>query len=158
MKSTLEGLGIPGTPEFSSDKTSSVIRHIVVDFLFRLKDKFPVYYTDEGYKISFVNEIIETMHRLKLKPSKELQQEYLNCELNRKLNELPSLEYLNAEFQDKMEIGVYEVLKRRFDSRPPYNFYLNADIELERYNKYIGEHFIGMRAWAYVRKKSWIYH
>ena len=38
---TLKDLGKPGTPEFRLDQTAIILREMMVDFLYRFKDKHP---------------------------------------------------------------------------------------------------------------------
>ena len=97
------------------------------------------------YRKSTVNEIVPFLDYLNLKPSKKLQQEYLECDLNRRLNELPSLKYLNLEFKDPMDSEVYEKLKKRFYSRPPYNYFLNSNIKFDRITNWGTHHYIWKR-------------
>ena len=58
-----------------------------------------------------------------------MQLEYSKSEVNRKLA-LPSFEFLNNRFKDGMKIENYERLRQRYEARPPFNFYLNPDLEV----------------------------
>ena len=67
-------------------------------------------------------------------PSAALLKEYSESKVNRELSALPSLEYLNSQFgkfSSQMSKKVYELLRKRFESRPPIVFYFNPSIELQ---------------------------
>ena len=66
-------------------------------------------------------------------PSASLLKEYSESKITRELNILPSREYLNNKFDENSQISEesYERLRKRFESRPPFVFYFNPNIELQ---------------------------
>ena len=66
-------------------------------------------------------------------PSASLLKEYSNSKLTRKLNTLPTREYLNNKFNEfnQMSEEAYELLRKRLESRPPFVFYFNPSIQLK---------------------------
>ena len=66
-------------------------------------------------------------------PSAALLKEYSRSEVTKELNTLPPLEYLNSKFDEdnQMSEDKYELLRKRFDSLPPFVFYFNPNIELQ---------------------------
>ena len=65
-------------------------------------------------------------------PSADLLKEYSRSEVTKELNTLPPLEYLNSKFDEdnQMSEDRYELLRKRFDSLPPFVFYFYPNIEL----------------------------
>ena len=74
-------------------------------------------------------------------PSAALLKEYSISKVTRELNTLPSLEYFNSKFDENCQMSeeAYELLRKRFKSRPPFVFYFNPSIELKEkvYNGWI---------------------
>ena len=71
------------------------------------------------------------MYELGLEPSESLKEEYRNSEFNRKLNTFPKYEYLNSLYKSGFSKKKYEFMKMIFESRPPFAYYFNPDIQLE---------------------------
>ena len=71
------------------------------------------------------------MYELGFEPSDSLKEEYRNSEFNRKLNTFPEYEYLSSKFENGFDKEKYEFMKMRFESRPPFVYYFNPDIQLE---------------------------
>ena len=72
-------------------------------------------------------------------PSAALLKEYSKSKVTRELNTLPTREYLNSNFIKYLQISDerYKFLRKRLESRPPFAFYFNPNIEL-RENVYDG--------------------
>ena len=66
-------------------------------------------------------------------PSAALLKKYSESKITRELNTLPSREYLNSKFNKNQQMSEenYEKLKKRFESRPPFVFYSNPNIQLK---------------------------
>ena len=66
-------------------------------------------------------------------PSAALFKEYSESKITKQLNTLPPLEYLNSKFDEdfKMSEEEYEILRKRFESRPPFVYYFNPNIKLQ---------------------------
>ena len=66
-------------------------------------------------------------------PSAALLKEYYKSKLTIELNTLPTREYLNSKFGDfrQMNEERYEILRKRFESRPPIVFYFDPNIQLQ---------------------------
>ena len=71
------------------------------------------------------------MYELGLEPSESLKEEYRNSEFNRRLNTFPEYEYLNSLYENGFSKEKYEFMKMIFESRPPFVYYFNPDIQLE---------------------------
>ena len=74
---------------------------------------------------------MDTMYKLGFEPSESLKEEYRKSEFNRKLNTFPDYEYLNSLYENGFDIEKYEFMKMRFESRSPFVYYFNPDIQLE---------------------------
>ena len=68
--------------------------------------------------------------------SAALLKEYAESKLTKKFNTLPTIEYLNSKFDKiwQMSESAYELLRKRFNSRPPFVFYFNPDIQIRETN------------------------
>ena len=66
-------------------------------------------------------------------PSAALLKEYSESKVTRVLNTLPSREYFNTKFDKDSHISEerYELLRKRLESRPPFVFYFNPNIQLK---------------------------
>ena len=132
MIDILKDLGKPDTPEFRFDNEAKIIREIIIDFLFRTKDKHPSSDLVERKIMDVFEIIMEFLFGYSFKPSAELHREYSESKVTRELNTLPPLEFLNSKFGEYSQMSEedYERLRERFESRPPFVFYFNPNIEL----------------------------
>ena len=66
-------------------------------------------------------------------PSAALLKEYSDSKVTKKLNTLPSREYLNKMFYEDCQMSeeAYERLRKRFESRPHFVFSFDPNIELK---------------------------
>ena len=66
-------------------------------------------------------------------PSAALLGEYYESKVTRELNTLPTREYINSKFNEDKQMSeeAYETLRRKFESRPPFVFYFNPNIEIQ---------------------------
>ena len=119
---------------FHSDQIVVVLKEIIVDFLYRLKDKHPY----STFNIIFSNpKIRETMDVFDLimeflipnrhLPITFLLKEYIESEFTKKFNSLSTLKYFNKKQDEYHQISEvdYERLRSWFDSRSPIVFYFN---------------------------------
>ena len=129
---------------FYSDHIVVVLKEIIVDFLYRLKDKHPY----STFNIIFSNpKIRETMDVFDLimeflipnwhLPSTFLFKEYIESEFAKKFNTLSTLKYFNKKHDEYHQISeeAYERLRSWFDSRPPIVFYFNPKMQIQEYAK-----------------------
>ena len=129
---------------FHSDQIVVVLKEIIVDFLYRLKDKHPY----STFNIIFSSpKIRETMDVFDLimeflipnwyLPSTFLLKEYIESELTKKFNTLSTLKYFNKKPDEYHQISEvdYERLRSWFDSRPPIVFYFNPKMQIQEYVK-----------------------
>ena len=75
--------------------------------------------------------VMDFMYELELEPSESLKKEYKESEFNRKLTTFPEYEYLNYLYGNGFDKEKYEFMKMRFESRPPFVYYFNPEIQLE---------------------------
>ena len=90
-------------------------------------------------------------------PSAALLKEYSKSKFTWELNTLPSREYLNSKFNEAFPISEedYEFLRKRLESRPPFVFYFNPNIQLQEkvelgyiLNKgYFNENHVSVNNW-----------
>ena len=66
-------------------------------------------------------------------PSAALLKEYSESKVTRELNTFPTRECLNSKFRENKQLNeeTYELLRKRFESRHPFVFYFNPNIELQ---------------------------
>ena len=151
MTNKLLELGKPGTPEFLTDKTSTLIRYISVDFLLRFKDKYPFIKSEGGDVIDNNAVVIYFIYNNGFRPSCKLQKEYSKSEVTKKLNEFPTRDHLNRDLHNKMSEELYEKLQHRFNSRHPLNFFFNPNMEIKETTVYQSEFFVGFYDQEMVR-------
>ena len=75
--------------------------------------------------------VMDFMNELGFEPSKSLKEEYREWETNNRLTTFPEYEYLSSIFENDFSKEKYDFMKMRFESRPPFVFYFNPDIQLE---------------------------
>ena len=122
-----------GASLFCKDRTATVLIENFVDFLYRLKDRLPGSNSEMSYYFDVFYRIMEFLIPNGYLPIVALLKEYSESKITRELNILPSREYLNSKFDEESQISeeVYERLRKRFESRPPFVFYFNPSIELQ---------------------------
>ena len=76
---------------------------------------------------------MDFMYELGFEPSDSLKEEYRNSEFNRKINTFPEYEYLSSKFENGFSKEKYEFMKMRFESRLPFVYYFNPDIQLQEH-------------------------
>ena len=86
------------------------------------------------------NKIMDFIDENDLEPSDTLKDEYSQSEFTKKLNQLPTYQYLEKKFKRKMKKSSYEKLKKRYESKAPYIYYFNPNIPIE---EKIGEDQLG---------------
>ena len=74
---------------------------------------------------------MDFMYEFGFEPSESLKEEYRKSEFNRKLTTFPEYKYLNSLYKNGFSKEKYEFMKMRFESRPPFVYYFNPDIQLE---------------------------
>ena len=121
---------------FCKDQTATMMIEIFVDFLYRLKDRLPYSNSEIKKDMDVFYMIMEFLIPNGYLPSAALLKEYSESKVTKKFNTLPSLEYINAKFGEYrfMSYQDYELLKKRFESRPPFVFYFNPNIEFQEIN------------------------
>ena len=77
------------------------------------------------------NTIMDFMYKYGYEPSESLKEEYREWETSKRLNTFPEYEYLNSNFENGFSKEKYEFMKKRFNSRPPFAYYFNPNIQLE---------------------------
>ena len=96
-------------------------------------------------------------------PSAALLKEYSESKITRELNTLPTRKYLNSKFDkyNQMSEETYERLKKRFESRPPFVFYFNPNIELQEIASFgllkigfIGKFSVSVNKWDILEIKK----
>ena len=144
MIDTLNDLGKPDTPEFCFDNETKVFREIIVDFLFRIKDKLPLSDRVERNIADVLKTIMEFLFGCSFEPSSALFKEYSESKLTKELNTLPPLEYINSNVLGnyQMSEGVYELLRKKFESRPLFVFYFNPNIQMQ---EIVADNFLLMK-------------
>ena len=75
--------------------------------------------------------VMDFMYELRFEPSESLKEEYREWETNKRLTSFPEYENLNSLYKNGFEKEKYEFMKMRFESRPPFVYYFNPDIQLE---------------------------
>ena len=130
------------------------IKEQIIDFLYKIKDKFPFsssdnnsslneWNTDNKRSMDVFDKVIEFMIQNKFKPSKKLIKEYSESKLNKALG-LPPFELVNKYTGIKRE--VYEELKKRYDAKHRFIYYFNPDYEIktEKRVNILGFNFIAI--------------
>ena len=77
------------------------------------------------------NTVMNFMCKYGFEPSESLKEEYRKSKINKRLTTFPEYEYLDFKFENGLDKEKYEFMKMRFESRPPFVYYFNPDIQLE---------------------------
>ena len=120
----------------------------MTDFLYRLKDKYPVEIIQEdSYPKELYEIVMDFLIPFGLKPSAALFKEYQQSEVTKRLNTLPPRDYLNSKFSNGYEISEekYTRLKERFSSRPPFVYFFNPSLKIEEWSYLWDRHIIGFK-------------
>ena len=157
---TIKGLHKQQDESLHSDSVEAIWKEILVDFLFRFKDKHPFSNPEEFKIMDIHNKIMDFIEENGLEPSDTLKDEYSQSEFTKKLNQLPTCQYLEKKFKRKMKKSSYEKLKKRYESKAPYIYYFNPSIPIE---EKIGEdqlgYYIEIRFFSKDRVRTYlIYH
>ena len=75
--------------------------------------------------------VMDFMYEFGFEPSESLKEEYRNSEFNKNLTTFPEYEYLNSLYEDGFPKEKYKFMKMRFESRPPFVYYFDPDIQLK---------------------------
>ena len=127
-KETIQTLG---EQEFKQLKDS------IIDFLYKFKDQHPYSNPEEGKTMDVFDRVMQFMQDTNLKPSEELIKFYAQSETTKILNEIPSFMDLKEKIEMKRE--VYDKLKERYSSKPPFVYFFNPKLDVQTYirkNKY----------------------
>ena len=124
----------PETLEFLTDSTSTVLREIIVDFLYRLKDKHPfstlIFFKYLGSidvgSFDVFDLIMEFLIPSGLQPSASLYLEYARSEVTKMLNTLQTREFYNEKFDSDFQMSeeTYDRLKERYIKKVSYLHYV----------------------------------
>ena len=127
----IKELADSGSSFFCKDQTATVLIEIIADFMYRLKDRHPYSSPKMNYLDVFCT-IMEFLIPNGYLPSAALLKEYSESKVTRELTTLPSRWYFNTKYDDEWQISEesYELLRKRFESRPPFVFYFNPSIKL----------------------------
>ena len=87
----------PDTLEIRSHKASKVLKKIIVDFLFRFKDKHP--FSIENGPFDVFDLVMDFLIPSGLQPSSSLYKEYEQSEVTKELNILRTREFYNEQFK-----------------------------------------------------------
>ena len=130
---TIKVLADSGTFLFCKMPAATMLIKIFVDFLYRLKDRYPYSNSEKKDYIDLFYIIMEFLIPNGYLPSAALLKEYSESKVTIKLSTLPTREYLNSKFSKYNQMGeeVYERLRKRLDSKPPFVFYFNPNIQLQ---------------------------
>ena len=122
---------------FHSDQIVVVLKEIIVDFLYRLKDKHPYSNPKMREAMDVFDLIMEFLIPNWHLPSIFLLKEYIESEFTKKFNTLSTLKYFNKKQDEYHQISEvdYERLRSWFDSRPPIVFYFNPKMQIQEYVK-----------------------
>ena len=82
-----------------------------------------------------------------LQPSNSLYMEYAKSEVTKMLNTLQTREFYNEKFSEaeQMSEEVYDRLKKRYESRPPFVFFFNPTIQLQQFAELGIRYSVGYR-------------
>ena len=61
-----------------------------------------------------------------------MKEVYRNSSININLTPFPEYEYLNSLYENGFIKEKYDFLKMRFESQPPFVYFFNPDIQLEK--------------------------
>ena len=91
--------------------------------------------------------IMDFLISFDLKPSAALFKEYQQSEVTKRLNTLPPRDYLNSKFSNGYEISEvdYNRLKERLSLRPPFAYFFNPNLKIEKWSNLANAHIIGFK-------------
>ena len=132
MIETIKELGKPGTPSFRTDSCSTLLRELMVDFLYKIKDKHPFSNKEMEGSMDVFDTTMNFIIPFGLKPSVSLLNEYEQSVVTKTI-QLPTREYINQLFYENEQISIddYERMKEWYESRTPFIYYFNPNIEIE---------------------------
>ena len=104
---------------------------IIIDFLYKFKDKLPYSKLELKQSIDLFDEIIEFMSENKFKPSKSLQAQYECCQTTTNLK-FPEYHILKEKL--KMTIKDYDKIKERFELMPPLVYFFDPELKVKTKN------------------------
>ena len=101
----------------------------LIDFLYKLKDKFPSSSQEEKDEFDVFNKIMDFMTENSLKPSKELIKKYKDSKTNSQL-EIPDYKTLNHHIEMKKE--KYDLLIENTKDKEEFIYFFdNSNIKIE---------------------------
>ena len=132
MIETIKELGKPGTQSFRADSCSTLLRELMVDFLYKIKDKHPFSNIEMEGSMEVFDTTMDFLIPFGLKPSASLLKEYEQSVVTKTI-QLPTREHINQLFYESEQISSddYERMKERYELRTPFIYYFNPNIEIE---------------------------
>ena len=112
----------------SIDIWMSKSAEIIIDFLYKFKDKLPNGKLELKWSIDLFDEIMEFMRENKFKPSKSLQAQY---ECSKTTTNLKFPEYHILKEKLKMSKKDYGKIKKRIESKPPFVYFFDPDLKVK---------------------------
>ena len=123
MIETIKELGKPGTQSFRADSCSTLLRELMVDFLYKIKDKHPFSNKEMEDSMEVFDTTMGFLIPFGLKPSASLLKEYEQSVVTKTI-QLPTREHINQLFYESEQISSddYERMKERDISRELLSF------------------------------------
>ena len=142
-----------------SEENRLQMKDILIDFLFRFKDKHPFSNSKSEGPMDIFDWVMDFMRVNKLIPSKSLRKEYSKSEFNKKMV-LPSFNVLNEKIG--MTKKVYDKLEQRYNSKGAFNYFFNPSIDIQikvsTHSEGKGKAFkVGFFNKGTVRNYIWLY-
>ena len=104
------------------------LKETIADFLYEIKDKHPCSNPEKGEKMDVFERVMQFMKDNSLQPSRKLREKYKNSNTTKSLNEFPS--YVTLKEKIGITREVYDKLKERYQSLPPFIYYFNQKIDI----------------------------
>ena len=101
---------------------------IIIDFLYKFKDRLPYSKLELKQSIDLFDEIMEFMRENKFKSSKSLQVQYECCQT---MTNLKFPEYHILKEKLKMIIKDYDKIKERFESKSPLVYFFDPELKVK---------------------------